>query len=67
LLQKHQITLLEKKRMLFDAFYIATLSEQYQNHSWGLARAFWQGLKSNVLAQKDINLCSSLIYLCQAV
>lgn len=67
LLQKHQITLLEKKRMPFDAFYVAMLSERYQNHSWGLARAFWQGVKSNALAQKDINLCSSLIYLCQTV
>ena len=53
---------LEKTRpMIFDSFYVSLLSEKYKTGNKFSLRAFWIGLKSNLLAGKN-NEYSSLIY-----
>ncbi|MCS6904309.1 MAG: class I SAM-dependent methyltransferase [Bacteroidia bacterium] len=66
LLKKHRIQVLEKKRMLFDAFYVALLSERYQDHALAYLRAFGCGFWSNLIALMNIDRCSSLIYICSS-
>lgn len=51
--------------MWFDAFYVSLLSEQYRNGKkrvWGYAKAFCNGLLSNLNAWINPKKCSSLIY-----
>ncbi len=52
------------KPMIFDAFYIALLSEKYKNGRSSIFKAFWIGLCSNwkALGNKEY---SSLIYIAQ--
>lgn len=52
------------KPMIFDAFYIALLSEKYKNGRSSIFKAFWIGLRSNckALGNKEY---SSLIYMAQ--
>lgn len=40
--------LIRTKPMLFDAFYVAILSEKYKNGRGNLLKAFWFGMVSNV-------------------
>ncbi|WP_298901129.1 class I SAM-dependent methyltransferase [uncultured Psychroserpens sp.] len=48
--------------MIFDAFYVALLSEKYKNGSMNPVKAFWIGLRSNIKARRSREF-SSLIYI----
>jgi hypothetical protein len=48
--------------MWFDSFYVSMLSEKYLTGKNNHLRAFLKGLKSNVAAIGNKELCSSLIY-----
>jgi predicted SAM-dependent methyltransferase len=56
----HGFTLVTKKAMWFDAFYVAMLTEQHNGGSF--LKAILVGLWSNVTALLDVNKCSSVIY-----
>ena len=56
----HGFTLVIKKAMWFDAFYVAMLTEQHNGGSF--IKAILVGLWSNVTALLDVNKCSSVIY-----
>ena len=51
----------QTKPMLFDAFYVSLLSEQYKSGSKNIFKAFYNGLRSNLIANRT-NEYSSLIY-----
>ena len=57
---KHGFTLVSKKAMWFDAFYVSMLTEQHKSGS--LLKAILVGLWSNLTALLDVNKCSSVIY-----
>jgi len=56
----HGFTLVAKKAMWFDAFYVAMLTEQHNGGS--ILKAILVGLWSNIPALIDVNKCSSVIY-----
>lgn len=60
LARKYGFTLVAKKAMWFDAFYVAMLTEQQNGGS--LLKALLVGLWSNLTALLDVNKCSSVIY-----
>lgn len=49
------------KPMLFDAFYVSLLSEQYKSGNKNIFKGFYNGLRSNVKANRTSEY-SSLIY-----
>jgi hypothetical protein len=49
------------KRMPFDSFYVAMLSEKYRKGS--LIRAGWVGFRSWMVAMGNTERCSSVIYI----
>ena len=65
LLAKHSLKIIDKIPMKLDAFYVSLLSEKYRNNGKlnfsGLFSAFYNGIKSNLLARKNLEY-SSLIY-----
>jgi 2-polyprenyl-3-methyl-5-hydroxy-6-metoxy-1,4-benzoquinol methylase len=63
---KQGMKLLKSKPMIFDAFYVALLSEKYKNGQQNFIRAFWIGLMSNIRAM-DSKEYSSLIYVLKRV
>ncbi|MEZ4968390.1 MAG: class I SAM-dependent methyltransferase [Flavobacteriaceae bacterium] len=63
---KQGMKLLKSKPMIFDAFYVALLSEKYKNGKQNFIRAFWIGLMSNIRAM-DSKEYSSLIYVLKRV
>ncbi len=56
----HGFTLIARKAMWFDAFYVAMLTEQHKGGSF--VKALLVGLWSNITALMDVNKCSSVIY-----
>jgi len=56
----HGFTLVAKKAMWFDAFYVSMLTEQHKGGS--ILKAILVGLWSNITALIDVNKCSSVIY-----
>lgn len=62
LFNKHGFTLVDKKPMVFDAFYIAMLSSRYQTGKTDYIKSVQTGLASNAEARRTGN-SSSLIYL----
>lgn len=60
----HGFHIIAKHPMLFDAFYIALLSEKYKTGSFNPIRAFLAGLYSNLRAWQNGEY-SSLIYVLQ--
>lgn len=65
LFAEHGLKLIETKPMIFDAFYVALLSEKYKNGKTGfltLCKAFGVGLWSNLSAWRTKEY-SSLIYI----
>jgi 2-polyprenyl-3-methyl-5-hydroxy-6-metoxy-1,4-benzoquinol methylase len=60
LANKHGFSLVAKKAMWFDAFYVAMLTEQHNGGSF--IKAIIVGLWSNLKALLDVNKCSSVIY-----
>ncbi len=63
LLEKHSLTIKEKKAMPFDSFYISLLSSKYKSGHTKWLSAFISGLRSNALAAFDVDKCSSIIYI----
>ncbi|QDK83958.1 class I SAM-dependent methyltransferase [Spirosoma sp. KCTC 42546] len=61
LFEKHGFKLVEKKPMVFDAFYIAMLSTRYQGGKTDYLKSVRIGLASNTEASRTGN-SSSLIY-----
>lgn len=64
LFKKHGLTLVDKKPMVFDAFYIAMLSTRYMTGKTDYLKSVRIGLASNNHAKQTGN-SSSLIYLFQ--
>jgi 2-polyprenyl-3-methyl-5-hydroxy-6-metoxy-1,4-benzoquinol methylase len=62
LFSKHGLKLIKTKPMLFDAFYVALLSEKYKSGKQHFVKAFFLGLWSNIKALKSKEH-SSLIYI----
>lgn len=63
LLEKHHFSIIAKKPMWFDAFYISLLSAKYRNgKTWGWLHAGFTGLRSNINALVRPDQCSSIIY-----
>ncbi|MCM4172509.1 class I SAM-dependent methyltransferase [Arenibacter sp. TNZ] len=58
----HGMKVIKTKPMIFDAFYVSLLSERYKSGKHNFVKAFWSGLKSNMLAYKSKEY-SSLIYI----
>ncbi|NND16277.1 MAG: class I SAM-dependent methyltransferase [Eudoraea sp.] len=59
--EKHNMQLIKKSPLLFDAYYIALLSEKYKNGRPNYLRAFWMGARSNVSAWRSKEY-SSILY-----
>ena len=57
-----KLTLVKTDKLIWDAFYISYMSEQYLRHSFALVRGLFRGLVSNMKAQKS-GEWSSLMYI----
>lgn len=53
---------IESLPMKFDSFYVSILSEKYKNNKFQFLNAFRIGLKSNLIAGKNQEKYSSVIY-----
>jgi SAM-dependent methyltransferase len=65
LLPAHGFRLKAIRPMWFDSFYVSMLSEKYRTGDGNLVSAFYNGLKSNILASGNIEKCSSVIYVAE--
>jgi len=63
LLERHNMRLIEKKPMWFDAFYISLLSSKYRKGHTSWLGATISGLRSNITAMVNRDRCSSIIYI----
>lgn len=61
MLFKHGFSLVETKPMKFDSFYVSLLSEKYKSGKTNYLKAFFIGLRSNLLSRKAEDY-SSVIY-----
>ena len=61
--EKHGFELIKTKGMIFDAYYVSLLSEQYRYGKKNFLRAFFIGLISNIYAVFTKNGHSSNIYI----
>jgi 2-polyprenyl-3-methyl-5-hydroxy-6-metoxy-1,4-benzoquinol methylase len=64
LFSEHKMKIIKIKPMIFDAFYVAMLSEKYKTGRTNFLKAFCIGLWSNIKAQ-GTGEYSSLIYVLQ--
>ncbi len=62
LVEKQGMKIQAYKPMWYDSFYVALLSSKYKNKKMNLPAAFWNGLRSNMKAFRDVKKCSSVIY-----
>ena len=62
LMESEGLKIVELKPMWFDSFYVSLLSSKYKNGSTNWVGAIWTALRSNLQAMKDVNKCSSVIY-----
>ena len=62
LFEKHQMTVIKIKPMIFDAYYISLLSERYKHGKSNFLKALYVGLVSNIRAWKSGEY-SSLLYI----
>lgn len=63
LCKEYKLQIVQYKPMWFDSFYVSLLSEKYkQSGFFGMLRAFMIGCFSNILAWKDPQKASSIIY-----
>jgi len=62
LFEKHNVELVKKSPLLFDAYYISLLSEKYKHGKSKFARAFWMGMRSNMSALQSKEY-SSILYI----
>lgn len=58
------LKLTKTDKLIWDAFYISYMSEQYQHHNMALIRGAMRGLQSNIKATKS-GEWSSLVYIFQ--
>jgi 2-polyprenyl-3-methyl-5-hydroxy-6-metoxy-1,4-benzoquinol methylase len=65
--RKNGFTIIDKKTMPFDSFYVSILSEKYKNSGLGLIRGGMVGLISWVKALINKNRASSVIYVMKQV
>ncbi|MEL6988403.1 MAG: class I SAM-dependent methyltransferase, partial [Bacteroidota bacterium] len=63
LLSAHNFSLVGKKRMPYDAFYVSLLSEKYKQSSLASVRGGIIGFASWAQSLANIDKCSSLIYI----
>lgn len=71
LMEKNGMEIISYRPMWFDSIYISLLSTKYKNagndsRQSGNAdwfAAIWNGLRSNVIAMRDVKKCSSIIYI----
>jgi 2-polyprenyl-3-methyl-5-hydroxy-6-metoxy-1,4-benzoquinol methylase len=64
LFARHKIKLIDTKPMIFDAFYVSLLSEEYKTGKNSFIKAMFNGLVSNISAWKSKEY-SSIIYILQ--
>jgi 2-polyprenyl-3-methyl-5-hydroxy-6-metoxy-1,4-benzoquinol methylase len=63
LVKKHKMSIVQKLPMWFDSFYVSLLSEKYKNSGMlGMMRAFFVGCISNLIAIRNADRGSSIIY-----
>lgn len=63
LAKKHKMSIVQKLPMWFDSFYVSLLSEKYkQSGMIGMMRAFFVGCISNLIALRNADRGSSIIY-----
>lgn len=62
LVQRAGMTLLETRPMWFDSYYVSMLSTRYQSGHTRYLQALLAGFRSNRVARKNPERCSSLIY-----
>lgn len=60
--KKHNVQLVKKSPLPFDAYYIALLSEKYKHGKSKYLRAFWMGMRSNLSAWRSKEY-SSILYI----
>ncbi len=66
LLNAHGLQVETIKPMWYDSFYVSLLSEKYKSGKSNPAKAFINGMTSNIEALFDKTKCSSLIYIASA-
>jgi 2-polyprenyl-3-methyl-5-hydroxy-6-metoxy-1,4-benzoquinol methylase len=62
LMAKNGLQVLQYKPMWYDSFYISLLSSKCKNGKANWLTAFFNGLRSNLIAVADVKKCSSVIY-----
>lgn len=62
MVEKEGFILVDKKPMPFDSFYVSLLSEKYKNGKSLLMGGFLRGFRSYSKAAKNVDKCSSVIY-----
>jgi hypothetical protein len=62
LVQRSGLRLLETRPMWFDSYYVSLLSTRYRYGHTRYVQALLAGLRSNRIARKSPERCSSLIY-----
>lgn len=67
LMKEHGLSVIEKKPMWFDSFYISLLSSKYKNGKTNWPGAITSGLRSNFKALFNKDYCSSIIYIIEKV
>lgn len=63
LVAAHGLVIRQVKPMWFDSFYVSMLSEQYKTGKGHLVKAAFNGLRSNIKAAANAEVCSSLVYI----
>jgi 2-polyprenyl-3-methyl-5-hydroxy-6-metoxy-1,4-benzoquinol methylase len=63
LLSKHDMVIVKTIPMKFDSFYVSLLSEKYKTGKTNFISAFRNGIKSNLVASRNDNNYSSIIYI----
>jgi hypothetical protein len=60
---KYRFKIVETRPMWFDSFYVSLLSEKYRKTGYfGIVRAFIIGAISNLIAFRNNNKGSSVVY-----
>ena len=62
LLESFGFSIVQRKGMILDSYYVSLLSENYRNNGFPYFKAFYQGLMSNLKARSTINY-SSVLYI----
>jgi len=63
LMERHNMKIIEKKPMWFDAFYISLLSSKYKKGHTSWLGAVINGMRSNLTAMFNRDRCSSIVYI----